>query len=240
MQNLESKTNHVKAFEMPTSIRIFEDKKTDYCCENSREKFSSTGVSPLFSGRNFSAPIGENGEMTNPAEIKSPSELIDYIIENHHFFTRTEIGRLTTLMEKVCYKHSDRHFELAALRRVFRAFCDDLTAHMRKEEFVLFPFIKNLEMSDKNKISIPFKSNETLSNPVRMMLTEHDSANDFLQKMRELTRDYAAPADACTSFKELYFGLKELEKDLFRHIYLENEVLFPLAQDLEQKILFGK
>jgi len=37
------------------------------------------------------------------------------------------------------------------------------------------------------------------------------------------------PAGACVSYAELYVGLKELVSDLFQHIYLENDLLFPQA-----------
>ena len=72
-----------------------------------------------------------------------------------------------------------------------------------------------------------------------MMMTEHDTAGDILRKMRETAGDYAVPATACPSFQALYFGLEELEKDLHRHIHLENNALFPRAVELEQKVLFG-
>ena len=54
--------------------------------------------------------------------------------------------------------------------------------------------------------------------------------------MRELTKDYSLPADACPSFTALYFGLDALEKDLHQHIHLENNVLFPKAVELEGSV----
>ncbi len=70
-------------------------------------------------------------------------------------------------------------------------------------------------------------------------MIEHDAAGDILRNMREITKDYAVPENACPSFQALYFGLEELEKDLHRHIHLENNVLFPDAVKLEQKVIFG-
>jgi regulator of cell morphogenesis and NO signaling len=72
-----------------------------------------------------------------------------------------------------------------------------------------------------------------------MMMQEHDTAGDLLVKMRRITNDYSLPEGACPSFKALYFGLQDLEKDLHRHIHLENNVLFPQAVELEQKA-FGR
>lgn len=55
--------------------------------------------------------------------------------------------------------------------------------------------------------------------------------------MREITNDYMVSPDACPSFKALFFGLEELEKDLHRHVHLENNVLFDQAIELETKVL---
>jgi regulator of cell morphogenesis and NO signaling len=54
--------------------------------------------------------------------------------------------------------------------------------------------------------------------------------------MREASSDYAVPADACISYKTLYSALTALEVDLHQHIHLENNILFPRAAELEDKI----
>jgi len=43
-----------------------------------------------------------------------------------------------------------------------------------------------------------------------------------------------APANACPSYKGLYHALDEFERDLHRHVHLENNILFPRAVELEQ------
>ena len=142
-------------------------------------------------------------------------------------------------MEKVCRKHGDTHPELFLLENEFTALCNDLTPHMKKEETVLFPFIKHLEMSDANNLTSPHPPFGTVKNPIRMLMIEHDTDGEILRKMREIAKDYAVPENACPSFQVLYFGLEELEKDLHRHIHLENNVLFPNAVKLEQKVMLG-
>jgi regulator of cell morphogenesis and NO signaling len=62
------------------------------------------------------------------------------------------------------------------------------------------------------------------------MLLEHDSANHALQELRRLTNGFVSQSKP---EQELYTELLALETDLHRHIYLENEVLFPRAICLE-------
>jgi regulator of cell morphogenesis and NO signaling len=72
-----------------------------------------------------------------------------------------------------------------------------------------------------------------VGNPVRMMMSEHDTAGERLRELRAATTDYAAPADACMSYRALYAALEGFELDLHQHIHLENNVLFPHAVEME-------
>ncbi|HEY8559230.1 MAG TPA: iron-sulfur cluster repair di-iron protein [Pyrinomonadaceae bacterium] len=242
MENFTSKTIREIAVEYPATTRIFEEFKIDYCCGGNR-KFAdacqSAGVPSHAVSQKLTEIFDTPNFQSDVPETKTVSELIDYILEKHHAFTKNEITRLSPLMEKVCRKHGDRHFELSALEKQFQLLCEDLLPHMRKEENVLFPFIKHLEMLEANNLSSPRPPFGTVKNPVSVMLREHDDAGDILRKMREVTANYAVPENSCPSFRALYFGLEELEKDLHRHIHLENNVLFPKAVELEQKVLFG-
>lgn len=252
MQNFTTKTVREIAVEMPATTRVFEEFKIDFCCGGGRrfdEACLNAGVAPEIVSRKINETIHRSEQLRDsaataadeqsPPERKNVSELIDYILETHHVFTKREIVRLTALAEKVRRKHGESHPELFFLENEFLALCADLMPHMRKEETVLFPFIRHLEMSAANNLSSPRPPFGTVKNPLRVMMTEHDTAGEILRKMRAIAKDYAVPENACPSFRALYFGLEELERDLHRHIHLENNVLFPRAVELEQKVLFG-
>ncbi|MDO9138186.1 MAG: iron-sulfur cluster repair di-iron protein, partial [Lutibacter sp.] len=40
------------------------------------------------------------------------------------------------------------------------------------------------------------------------------------------------PEWACNTFKALYFKLEEFTNDLYQHIHLENNILFPKVKNL--------
>ena len=105
---------------------------------------------------------------------------------------------------------------------------------MEKEEVMLFPYIERL---DRNHTSgnggVIFAPFGTVKNPIRVMMDDHDKDGELLRRMRELANDYTPPEDACPSYTALLHRLEELERDLHRHIHLENNVLFPRAVELE-------
>ena len=239
MQNITTKTIREIAVEEPCTTRVFEQYKIDYCCHGNTpfdDACRNAGVSPdIVSQKIYELlELGtHNGVSLNSL---NPTELIDHILDRHHVYAKQEMAQLTPLLEKVTRKHGEHHPNLVEMKAVFQDLCDDLNPHMFKEEAVLFPYIKELEENSLNKMNGSSPPFGTVLNPVRMMRMEHDKVGSLLTKMRSLTKDYELPDEACPSFTALYHRLEELERDLHQHIHLENNLLFPRAVDLEQKV----
>lgn len=242
VNELQTKTVREIALEYPQTTRIFEDYKIDYCCGGRRPLAEAVAAAGVILGdveSRLSDAIDQNGntaERMFPEKLP-PIELVNYICETHHKFTREALDRLAPLMDKVCDRHGESHKELFLMRSVFQTLADDLIPHMRKEEMVLFPHIETISASSMNGTPYMPPPFMTVRNPIRMMMMEHDTAGDLLRQIREYSNDFALPEGACPSFKALYYGLEELEQDLHRHIHLENNVLFPQAEKIESEIL---
>jgi regulator of cell morphogenesis and NO signaling len=239
MQNLQSKTVREIALEMPITTRVFEGFKIDYCCHGNTmfdDACRNVGASPDVVMHEIDEALGALGnrelDWLTDATL---CELVDYILDKHHLYTKEEIEQLTPLMAKVASRHGEHNPNLFELKTVFQNICDDLGPHMMKEEMVLFPYIRELETNFSKQISGATPPFGTVQNPVRMMRLEHEEVGELLVKMRAVTNDYALPDGACPSFTALYHRLAEFERDLHQHIHLENNLLFPKAVELEQK-----
>jgi regulator of cell morphogenesis and NO signaling len=241
MQELFNKTVRDIALEAPLTTRVFEEFKIDFCCGGRvpfEEACRKAGVEPAAVQAKLSSILADpDRKSIKYDERKSVSELVDHIVSKHHVFTRSEIARLLPLMDKVVSRHGENHVELSVIQSLFQELANELLPHMRKEEAVLFPYIEQVEAAATGRLPIPLAHFGTVQNPVRMMMFEHDRAGDILRKMRKLSSDYTAPADSCPSFKGLYAGFEDLERDLHRHIHLENNVLFPQAIEMESNLI---
>jgi len=227
------------AIEMPGATRVFEKFKIDYCCGGNKplvEACTNAGLDLQELEQQLA--LGETTralQTTNYKEMRLPI-LVEHIVNKHHVFTKDEIVRLEALATKVESVHGDSHPELRQVSVLFRRLCNDLKPHMFKEEHVLFPYIVQLERASTHKLNAPFAPFGTVNNPVRMMMMEHDVAGEILRELRKLTNDYTVPADVCISYKTLYEALAAFEEDLHQHIHLENNILFPGAIELEDRL----
>ncbi len=122
------------------------------------------------------------------------------------------------------------------IQQLFNASAGDLTMHMQKEELMLFPYIKRLVQSSREHSAMPASPFGSVTNPIRMMVAEHQNEGGRFEKIDELTAHYQIPEDACATYFTTIKGLQDFEKDLHRHIHLENNILFPKATELEAQL----
>ena len=229
------------AIQLPRATRLFETLKIDYCCGGDKqlvEACASAGVD-VDSVIEMLTEVTQSPSQAVAAfefQDASATELIAHILDTHHVFTKSEMDRLQLLTDKVLAAHGGNHPELVHLDELFTRLCADLKPHMFKEEQVLFPYIvATAEAVDQN-VPGPMARFGTVNNPIRMMMMEHDTAGEILRELRALTSDYRVPADACMSYRTLYQALENFEKDLHQHIHLENNILFPKALELENRL----
>jgi regulator of cell morphogenesis and NO signaling len=227
------------AAEVPGATREFEKLGIDYCCGGSRtlgETCAQANIpveqvlSRLQEGLTTAQP--EAGRDWTKAPL---ADLIAHINGAHHVYIRAESPRIETLAGKVVGVHGKNHPELLEVQNLFSGLAEELSVHLMKEEQVLFPFIVRMEEAAIAGEPAPPAMFGTVANPVRMMMQEHDGAGYAIKRLREITKDYAVPADACISYATLYAALKAFEADIHQHIHLENNILFPRAVALEEK-----
>jgi regulator of cell morphogenesis and NO signaling len=108
-----------------------------------------------------------------------------------------------------------------------------------KEEHVLFPYIKEMVVAKRNNTPVQHPGFGSVRGPINMMEMEHESAGKNLATIRSLSQNYTLPSDACASYSLLFRMLEEFEDDLFSHVHLENNILFPKALALEETLQKG-
>ena len=161
-----------------------------------------------------------------------PDALIAYIVGHHHAYVRRALPALVAHTRKVAEVHGAIHPELTRIAAIFEEVADEMTAHMAKEEGVLFPYIDKLAVARRLGEPVPPAVFGSVEKPIAMMELEHDHAGAAMARIRELSKNYALPEGACTTYTICFRELEEFERDLHVHVHLENNVLFPKARTL--------
>ena len=163
--------------------------------------------------------------------------LVDYIERTHHNYIKGKVPILLKYLEKISEVHGERHPELIEIYDLFLHSAMDLKMHLNKEEYILFPFIRQLAEHEKSGQHIEPGHFGTVQNPIEMMKEEHVKEGERFDTISKLSGGYAVPEDTCDTYRVAYSMLNEFEEDLHKHIHLENNILFPKAIQLEKSLL---
>ncbi|HSD14931.1 MAG TPA: iron-sulfur cluster repair di-iron protein [Flavobacterium sp.] len=218
---------------------IFSKYGIDFCCKGHKtleEVCNTKGLDISIIQNEISAVMSTKGDMGIDFKSWPTDLLIDYIEKTHHRYVEEKTPTLLMFLDKLCKVHGNAHPELFEINELFKGCAGELAQHMKKEELILFPFIKRLVKAKLSNESVAVPPFGTVDNPIAMMKHEHDAEGERFRTIVELTNNYTPPADACNTYKVTFAMLQEFEQDLHKHIHLENNILFPKAQELEKEL----
>ncbi|NVK53132.1 MAG: iron-sulfur cluster repair di-iron protein [Flavobacteriaceae bacterium] len=238
MENLDIKTVADVVTENIKTAHVFKKHGIDFCCGGGISIKKACEKNNV----DFDTIVAELNQLENKTSYATDYNnweldfLIDFIVNTHHKYVEENLTLLKQYGDRVAKVHGHHYTELLEIKDLIHEVSDELAAHMKKEELILFPFIKKLVQAIKNNTPIEKPHFGTVNNPIKMMEEEHDKAGDIFKRISELTDKYQTPEGACNTFKALYSKLEEFEDDLHQHVHLENNILFPKAIKLEASL----
>lgn len=162
--------------------------------------------------------------------------IIEYLKHSHFLFVKHKLPYITRLVDSFKANHDDYFPVERDLKMVFPLFVEDFIQHIYQEEDTLFSFIQALERASKGQY-LPAKLYYMMEkNSVQKFAMEHDVHDDEMEGIRKITRNYTLGNNTPLHVKVLYNELKAFEHSLITHARIENEILFPKAMALENKV----
>ncbi|WP_010246842.1 hemerythrin domain-containing protein [Peptoniphilus rhinitidis] len=138
-------------------------------------------------------------------------ELINYIVNEIHPYELEMTEKIDEIFRGAIKKYyRERGEQLFVIYEVILLIKAELISHFSSEEE--FEFKDALAGKD-----VDFEN----------LIAEHEKTIGLFDRVKYLTRDYKMNAEE-PEVKELNSLMEELDKDIRRHIYIENEILFKM------------
>lgn len=217
------------------TAEVFKKHKIDFCCNGNRsirEACKDNEAQYARIQEELFAVLSGPSQSTIDYQSWPLDLLADYIEKKHHRYVAEKIPTLMQYLKKVASVHGERHPELFQIYELFSQSAAELSAHMKKEELILFPFIRKMMSTQKTSPS----QFDSIQSPIQMMMQEHTNEGDRFREIARLSHNYTPPEDGCNTFRVTYALLNEFEEDLHLHIHLENNILFPGAIKMEKEL----
>lgn len=209
-----------------STASVFKKYKLDFCCgggktvENACKK-ANINVDDVIRDLMNNKPKNEAPNLN--FKDWSAEFLADYIVYVHHTYVKQNLGVINEFAEKVSNVHGQHEPKVVEIAKLFSQVSKEFTTHIAKEEGILFPAIKAKEADCNYQID---------EKTLLLIKDEHEEIGTLIKKIQELSDNFTPPEWACNTFKALYFKLEEFTNDLFQHIHLENNILFPKVKNL--------
>lgn len=210
----------------------------DFCCNGNRsieEACEKKAVNPDDLLKEIESILTSKSDSGIDFNAWPIDLLADYIEKTHHRYVVEKTPVVLQFLDKLSRVHGANHPELIEINELFKGCADELAQHMKKEEQILFPFVKNMVHAIISDELIEQPHFGTVENPIAMMMHEHDAEGERFRKIAALSNNYTPPSDGCNTYKVTFAMLEEFEQDLHKHIHLENNILFPKATKLEKE-----
>ncbi len=207
----------------------FKNAGIDFCC-GGKQLFSDACIELGIDAIQLEDEIDKlsNEPMNEFMNFKNwePVFLSEYIVNTHHKFVIKNLPELIFYTQKIADVHGEHHSELIEVANLFEKINEELQQHLKNEEEVLFPAIKEVVSSGS------LEAKETIVSEIARMLKEHDFAGGAMDEINKITKGYKVPEDGCNTYKVAFQLLEQFEDDLHTHVHLENNILFPKALEV--------
>ena len=216
--NLREQSLATIALNINGAAALFRQHQLDYCCGGKQTLAEAAAGQQVDVAVLEQALVGM-GAVQAEQDWRNTTlpDLIDFILQRYHDVHREQFPELIALAQKVERVHAGKDQVPTGLAAQLQALDEELESHMRKEEQILFPMIRQ-------------GNGQQAAMPIRVMMHEHTEHEHALSRLLDLTDHLTPPAQACPSWQNLYAQLRTLADDLQDHIALENNILFPRAQ----------
>ncbi len=160
--------------------------------------------------------------------------ITDYLTKTHHRYINEKAPIIIQYLTKLAGVHGAIHPELHEIHTIFSKSFLDLKAHLNREETVVFPFIIKMKNAQSKGTDLDIPPFLSIENPIATLKEDHEVESERFRRIAALTNNYTPPTESCNTYKVAFAMLEEFEKDLRKHIHLENNILFPKVIELEK------
>ncbi len=179
--------------------------------------------------------LHESNLLANEYLKSSPVNLvIEFLKDNHNYFIKNKLPYLQNLINNLNENKYETNF-YKDLKFIFPIFFEDFVEHIYEEENDFFNYIYELFNANQGRINPSNLLVMMKKYSIKKILDDHINEDSEMAGIRGITRNYSYKNIKDLHLKVIFQELKEFDEELSVHSYIENDILFPKAFELEKK-----
>ncbi|MCK5856435.1 MAG: hemerythrin domain-containing protein [Bacteroidales bacterium] len=161
--------------------------------------------------------------------------IIDFLRKAHSFYLDQKIPEIASMIDNIVEASpSNQQKTMRMIQLFFGEYQQQLKEHIAREETVVYPYILKLEDYLQSKEKSKEAYDMLMIYQIENYADEHDNIEDKLKELKTIIIKYLPPQKDYLLCYKILGQLDHLEDDMNNHSEMENKVLVPRVQIMEQ------
>jgi regulator of cell morphogenesis and NO signaling len=221
-------------FENPSLLLMLEHFSLDFIVQDKTVKqlCQDNQINPLLFSAIANLYNGFSMEESMVYEKDDLQQIVQFLKTSHTYYRQDKYPEIQGYIKKL-YAHNNS-IEIKLVERFFDEYFTEVTEHLLYEEKNVYPYVKILMDSivKGDKIGNKFSAHEYSNH--------HTDIESKLTDLKSLLLKHVSIKNDQTIRRKLLFSLFELEYDLMIHSLIEERILMPLIEQIENTYIDGR
>lgn len=166
--------------------------------------------------------------------------IIDYLQKAHRYFLEEKLPEISELIEETIEDTTDKRSPFMVILKFLTRYKEELTRHIGREEEIVYPYVLKLNAALFSGEVTDALKKQVQQMPIEKYEAEHENVEAKIFDLKNIIiRHLPVPNNQRLWYKILR-EIFTLEKELNEHARIEDLILVPKVEIMEQKILKGK
>lgn len=166
----------------------------------------------------------------------SATLLISYLQKTHNYYLQNKIPEIECLIGKMASESEIDKVSYELLQKFFEEYKNELVKHIEREEKRIYPYVIDLENAVDGNSTAPSLLLRIKEYSITSYEAEHENVEEKLMDLKNIIIKYLPPSKKQQNRYKLLKELTVLEKDLNDHARIEDSILVPKVEMLEERI----
>jgi regulator of cell morphogenesis and NO signaling len=168
------------------------------------------------------------------------SLLIDYLQTAHRYFLEEKTPEIAALIDKTIREDDANKKNYGLIKKFFNQYREEFTRHIEREDQVIFPYVLNLEKSLESGQMDEALQQTIQKHPIVEYEAEHEDVEAKIFDLKNIIIRYLPTPDNDQLWYQILREIFTLEKELAEHARIEDLILIPKVEAMENTIKGGE
>lgn len=151
-----------------------------------------------------------------------PATIVDYLHNSHAFYLGKEFVGLENNLSAMVEPCDEMQKKIVA--KFFSDYRTQVERHFEYEEDVVFPYVQSL-----------IEGGRQVSYSIEQFEENHSNIDETLNDLKNIVLKYLPETCDTVLRNEVLYRIYRLEEDLLKHTLIEDNVLIPMVNKMEEK-----